>query len=67
MMIGRKPFLTPEQAAEVRRRHALWRENMPQRIAQDMGISTGCLRWYLNERHKRRELRRTDGSSEGRT
>jgi len=43
MITGRKPKLTPEQVAEIRRRLRLWSDNTPKKLAGEYGISKGIL------------------------
>lgn len=56
---GRRLKLTEEQAAEVKRRYLLWRENAPKRIRADFGIDDGTMRAYVLGRHKTRRTANT--------
>lgn len=48
----RRRILSPEQHRELLRRYALWRENMPKRIASDLGIHRKRLNDYLRKEVK---------------
>jgi DNA invertase Pin-like site-specific DNA recombinase len=46
--------LTPEQAAEARRRYEIYTANRPHTVAREMGISLRTLYSYVNKEHKER-------------
>lgn len=52
---GRKPKLTPEQAAEVRA-WAAQRKTLAQKAAE-LGVAESTVKNYINAVHKRAELR----------
>lgn len=52
----RRRKLTEEQAAEMKRRYMLWRENAPKRIRADFGIDDGTMRAYIRGDHKPRNV-----------
>lgn len=52
-MVGRKPKLTPERAAELRRRYRLWYENRPKRLCAVFDVDSTTLANYVRGRHKR--------------
>lgn len=50
--MGRPRKLTDEQAAEIKRRYLLWRQNTPKRIRSEFGIGEKALHAYVHDRHK---------------
>ncbi len=53
-MARRYTKLTPEQELEVARRHELWRQNMPKRIAFDFGIDDNTVTKIVHRVRKQR-------------
>jgi hypothetical protein len=49
---GRKPKLTPAQAAEISARHQLWRANTITKIAADYGVSKSKISEVVNGRYR---------------
>jgi hypothetical protein len=49
---GRKPALTVEQAAELRRRWALYEANRPAVLAREFGVQRDTVRMYGRDRVK---------------
>ena len=52
MIPGRKPMLTPDQAAELRARYAIWEANRPTVLANHFGIAVATVSHYARGRQK---------------
>lgn len=44
--------LTPAQCVEIRRRHRLWRENLPKRICADYGVSNQTMQRVVQGKYR---------------
>jgi hypothetical protein len=51
-LAGRKPALTPDQAAEIRRRWALYEQNRPAALAREYGLRRDAIRMYARDQVK---------------